>query len=576
MSRAFHIVGKDLRRLRWWLLVWTGVLALPIFLAVDALRWGPSIGEFWNPHEVAVGLEVFVAYLLTIVLIQEDALVGTRQFWLTRPISGRQLLAAKTLGAMAILGVLPVAVSLPWWLWCGFGVSEIAVAALEWCACATLVALPAALMAALTDSLGRALLWSMVLVAIVPVAGIFFGVVSVQHSMGPMISRSVLAVVTVAVEMAIVILVLYRVRSRGRWLFGAGAVMGGTLIVASQWPWVWIGRKAPEEFNAARGAAVSVKFQRAWAGESWRESTSSELDVVRSIQTQFTATGVPPEMMLMGGGAEQRWGFGDAFELRWSDHLHDIGVSRLRLAGLRESRWHFFSNDEETRRWMEEESARKKRAPDRQPPPEGEAELETWAHFRPSLVARMQKEPPSYEARLWLELLRPELGMEVPLAQGRWHTQGGRGMRIGSVAAVERVPASNELTSEARTRLNIVETRPAPITGMLRAVAETGVWFLQPWSEEREGYVLLNRARGEFRFVGRWGAHHDDTRRELVVNGVRIQWIQLDTAPPQIVRHGKWVSESGWSSDLTLGRVIMRQEAVLARDVKVERLELKK
>ena len=49
MKLVLHIVGKDLRRLRWWLLAWVGTLALPILVGVRLPNAAPvrtSIGRF--------------------------------------------------------------------------------------------------------------------------------------------------------------------------------------------------------------------------------------------------------------------------------------------------------------------------------------------------------------------------------------------------------------------------------------------------------------------------------------------------------------------------------------------------
>src|SRR3954470_6120026 len=117
MKLLFHIVANDLRRLRFWLMAWVVVLALPILEGVRTLRVDPLDDATWNLQDEmawATMLEIGVAYLLMLLLVQGDAVVGTRQFWLTRPISGQRLLAAKTVGAAVVLWIIPLLVSLPW------------------------------------------------------------------------------------------------------------------------------------------------------------------------------------------------------------------------------------------------------------------------------------------------------------------------------------------------------------------------------------------------------------------------------------------------------------------------------
>ncbi|MEO6006041.1 MAG: hypothetical protein ABIZ04_06115 [Opitutus sp.] len=61
-------------------------------------------------------------------LLHDDSVVALDVFWLTRPISGVELLAAKALGWMMI-GIVPVAVSVPFWLTHDFGWAQIGAAA---------------------------------------------------------------------------------------------------------------------------------------------------------------------------------------------------------------------------------------------------------------------------------------------------------------------------------------------------------------------------------------------------------------------------------------------------------------
>src|SRR3954468_1440711 len=91
------------------------------------------------------------------------------------------MLQAKTLGVLLIVALIPVLVSLPWWLWCGLGAGQIAGAAFETALVMMLVAIPGALMAVLTDSFPRALLWSFLLFAIVIFMSGFFTIVSAAN-----------------------------------------------------------------------------------------------------------------------------------------------------------------------------------------------------------------------------------------------------------------------------------------------------------------------------------------------------------------------------------------------------------
>src|ERR1043165_9512237 len=99
MNLTLHLVRKDLVRMRPWLACWVLLLLTPIAMAAWLLGNNPFTtgGEGRLPDVVFIitGAQLFVGYLLTILVIHEDGLVGTRQFWSTRPISRGRLLMAK-------------------------------------------------------------------------------------------------------------------------------------------------------------------------------------------------------------------------------------------------------------------------------------------------------------------------------------------------------------------------------------------------------------------------------------------------------------------------------------------------
>jgi hypothetical protein len=90
MRLTLHILVKDVRGLRWHILL---VVALTL-----------AVGYFLYATPYLYGLAQ--AYLIARV-IQDDALAGDRQFWVTRPISWKALLAAKLI-FIAVLTTVPV------------------------------------------------------------------------------------------------------------------------------------------------------------------------------------------------------------------------------------------------------------------------------------------------------------------------------------------------------------------------------------------------------------------------------------------------------------------------------------
>jgi hypothetical protein len=163
MNLILHIVLKDFLFLRGRLAVWGAVMAAKVALGFWFVLWGDVPGRALpNLQGGVAGLIIFDAaltLLLAALLVQEDGVVGTPAFWRTRPIAGGRLLAAKISGAFLLLVVPAVLVAVPWWLWCGFGPGQIAMAALEVGLFQIGLLFVAFTAASVTNSLARCLVW---------------------------------------------------------------------------------------------------------------------------------------------------------------------------------------------------------------------------------------------------------------------------------------------------------------------------------------------------------------------------------------------------------------------------------
>jgi len=105
---------------------------------------GPMAVGIGLPLSLAYSLEWVACWTLTVLVIQQESLVGDRPYWLARPIAWQELLAAK---ALFIL----IFVNLPIWLSRPLPFSEPA-------AITVFLILPAAAFAAVTRNLGQAVL----------------------------------------------------------------------------------------------------------------------------------------------------------------------------------------------------------------------------------------------------------------------------------------------------------------------------------------------------------------------------------------------------------------------------------
>lgn len=116
MTQAAHIFRKDLRRLRWWLVLWTALLAGRVLLATS---WTLDAGGMFagdillEQVKGALGLATFVLFgVLAARLVQDEPLVGLDWFWLTRPYDRSALVAAKLAFALLFFVGLPLVAEL--------------------------------------------------------------------------------------------------------------------------------------------------------------------------------------------------------------------------------------------------------------------------------------------------------------------------------------------------------------------------------------------------------------------------------------------------------------------------------
>jgi hypothetical protein len=132
MSLTWHIARKDIYRLRWIVLLWVVVLVSEMALAsieagLDADVHTPFYMAAWTFGYVFAPV---IAFGLVMAVQDDDPVTQADAFWMTRPIAGARLLCAKAL-VLVLFCLLPVVVTLPFWLAHDFGIRAIGRAAVE-------------------------------------------------------------------------------------------------------------------------------------------------------------------------------------------------------------------------------------------------------------------------------------------------------------------------------------------------------------------------------------------------------------------------------------------------------------
>src|ERR1051326_8319440 len=132
MTVAWHIVTKDLVRLRWILVLWAVVLLGGASMV--AIQAGLDANYYLAFYVVATvvlsGFSPLITVGLVMGLLHDDSVAEIDAFWITRPISSGELLQAKAL-VLALFGFIPVIVALPFWIHYDYGWTQIAGATLH-------------------------------------------------------------------------------------------------------------------------------------------------------------------------------------------------------------------------------------------------------------------------------------------------------------------------------------------------------------------------------------------------------------------------------------------------------------
>lgn len=422
MNLTWHIVKKDCRRLRWPLAFWAALMIGQFILGLMMLRQvdaeaevlGRTLQLFDGLHVILWSLQLFLGYMLVVAFLYEDPLVGPQTWWVTRPISGGRLLVAKVIAIVLCLWLLPIVVNLPWWLDRGYDFREIGLAAAQMTLGQAVLTVFAFGFGVLTANFSRFVVVNLV----VGFAWFCCGLTLLSNSpkvpTGVILTRFWLALAVALVALALIGGHQFLTRRTGRsWaILAAGFVL--TLLVI--------------RFASADWATTFL----------WRPTEPAALGPVtfKVEQVDFTDNGrvVPDDESIVGvrigsryANAPEGYGFGGGQftgTLRWPDGLSVersgwvntyLGPVAWRLMGI-----------------LAPPVLESGRSQDLSRAPGALAS----ALLPRSIVAKLRREPPTWDARMTLFAFRGEVVAEVPLKEG---AHGGRsGHRINLLGIEHR------------------------------------------------------------------------------------------------------------------------------------------
>lgn len=271
MNLIWHLVKKDLRRTRIPLALYAAFVVTKLVLAallVGALELD-RFRELFDYLKIAVMAEFAIGYVLVAAIVQEDPLVGTTAFWMTKPISGIRLLAAKLIVLATGLVLLPLVLTLPWWFHCGFGLPDLPQLIGGLLVPQTILLLLGLPFAVLTRNLSRYLACTLVTVLVWFVFVVNLAGRSLSRDrelllgLGAAETRN-LIVIAITIG-SVIAAVVYQYRTRRSPRSAAIVVIGFVLatLVLGIWRWDWSPLWKASSPLSRLGAAVQLEFQSA-------------------------------------------------------------------------------------------------------------------------------------------------------------------------------------------------------------------------------------------------------------------------------------------------------------------------
>ncbi len=294
MKLVWHIVAKDLRRHQLPYGLWLCLLlAKQAVLVLAFSDW--SVDAEWFEHlqtgdMVLSVVESVVAFLLVGGWVLEDPLVGSTQFWVTRPVSGRRLLGAKALGVALLFVAVPLVVAGTGWLACGLTGTELGQQAIIFLSVQMALVAIAFVIGALSDRGSRFLLLllgvAVAVFVLTPLVPKLFTVYPETRALAA--TRVVVGLALIGAAMMGAIWLQYVPR---RALAGAAWLLGGVALGIAAWNQFPIElhrgwRHLPEPLAEAQGVQLEIRGVRPAQPTTYQKTPSGKrwVDVICAVQ----------------------------------------------------------------------------------------------------------------------------------------------------------------------------------------------------------------------------------------------------------------------------------------------------
>jgi len=315
MKLLVHLIKKDAMALGKLWCFWVLIIVAQVGAArelslqhtVDLLRYQYVEGYFYG-----IGAAWMLgAYLLAGAAILQDPPVGTRIFWMTRPISGGMLIRAKLVGIFVFLVLVPALVWLPWWVACGFGVFDLAAASVKMAELAFFAVAPAVILGAISGDGPRFMLYNIVGVAAAWTLGMVLALRTSGNAHGVVVTRTWIGLLVVAGLAIAAVATQYRSR---RWGRAATQLLSG--IVLGSAAAAFLPFDATTLFKAPKPKPAEFAGQVQFSVHLISVNRNPGPSDTRQVSLSVEVDGRPPKTSIAGSLAN--------VELSWPDGTRSV------------------------------------------------------------------------------------------------------------------------------------------------------------------------------------------------------------------------------------------------------------
>jgi hypothetical protein len=282
MNLTLHILKADVRRFAWPIVAWTALTIAGTVVNGIAPRLATEV-EMWPFFALSavllwVGRMIFAAAIIVLV-VQTHATVGSRAFWLTRPIPRGALVASKMMLLIAVVAGVPALTEAALMVVYDVPAGDMAKVTVEWGIVRAIAVLAIMVLAALTRSLAQFALVCGALAAAAAVASTLVAAAARLASRGavgvltavtgdvvveiqrrwPDATPAIASWVVLISTFVLVLWVQYHARSRRRSIALAGGGLLVAAVVAVAWPWPLLHAEPGEPGRAESGETMRLE-----------------------------------------------------------------------------------------------------------------------------------------------------------------------------------------------------------------------------------------------------------------------------------------------------------------------------